>query len=367
MIIIFSLLFIYFLIILWFILGTLKKSKAKVSDEPFISVIIAAHNEENNLANCLKALVEQNYPKENYEIIVVNDRSEDQTENIINRWKAQNKLIRSAKISTLPNNYFPKKNALRTGINLSKGDILCFTDADCVPSPNWVKNCSAAFGQGITMVIGLAPLVPANLSKTPLWQLLMVYESWFLAFTSVSAIHNNFPLTCTGRNLGYRKRTFLQLAGFSNISHSLSGDDDLLMHQFQKSGEGRITAITKPDSIVISSTAQTIRHLWRQKTRHFSAGKFYPIEKKVFYLIWNVCNIFITVLPILALCFNFISFTFSLLILLAKLIIDFIFHVVGFKKYKKLSLIKYFLLFEFIYPFYILIVGNVGLLKKPEW
>jgi hypothetical protein len=72
-------------------------------------------------------------------------------------------------------------------------------------------------------------------------------------------------------------------------------------------------------------------------------------------------------LPILSLVFSFISISTSFLIIFTKLVIDFAFHLIGLKKYKKLNLLKYFLLFEFIYPFYILIVGNIGLLKKPKW
>jgi poly-beta-1,6-N-acetyl-D-glucosamine synthase len=351
----------------WFILGLIKKSKSTNSNEPFISVILAAHNEENHLANSLKALVEQSYPKEKLEIIVVNDRSTDQTQSIIDEWTKEFNFITSAKIETIPKDQFPKKNALMKGIELSKANILCFTDADCTPSPDWVKNIAGSYSQETTMVVGLAPLVPAKANNPPLWQWLLTYESWFTSFISMSAIQNKFPLTCTGRNFSYLKSEFLQLSGFAPISHSLSGDDDLLMHQFQKSGKGNINIITKHESIVTSQTAETVRQFWRQKTRHFSAGKYYPIDKKIFYLIWHLSNLFIMILPIFSLVFSFISISTSFRIIFAKLIIDFAFHIIGFKKYNKLNLLKYFLFFEFIYPFYILIVGNIGLLKKPKW
>ena len=351
----------------WFILGLIKKSKSTNSNEPFISVILAAHNEENHLANCLKALVEQNYPKEKFEIIVVNDRSTDKTQFIIDEWTRKFIFVISTKIETIPKDQFSKKNAIMKGIELSKANILCFTDADCTPSPDWVKNIAGSYSQETTMVVGLAPLVPAKANNPPLWQWLLTYESWFTSSISISAIQNNFPLTCTGRNLSYLKSDFMQLSGFANISHSLSGDDDLLMHQFQKAGKSKIKTITEPDAIVTSQTAETVRQFWRQKTRHFSAGKYYPIPKKIFYLTWHLSNLLIIILPILSLFFSLFSLSISILILFGKLAIDFLFHLIGFKKYKKLDLLKYFLVFEFIYPFYILIVGNIGLLKKPKW
>ena len=76
---------------IWFIWGFLKKSNAANSDDPFISIIVAAHNEEEYLDRCIKALVEQNYPKDKYEVIFINDRSTDQTQTIIDNWHKQYK------------------------------------------------------------------------------------------------------------------------------------------------------------------------------------------------------------------------------------------------------------------------------------
>jgi len=366
-IILFSISIIYISTILWLFKGIVKKSSIKNSAQPFLSVIVAAHNEEGNIDDCLKSLIEQNYSNDNYEIIIINDRSVDKTQKLIGKWVEKHSNIKSIHIDTVPQNVFPKKNALNQGIEKSIGNILCFTDADCFADKNWLKSISQTFDNNTAMVIGLAPLLPATSVKTPFWQKLLVYESWFNGFLSIAAIKNRFPLTCTGRNLTYSKNDFNHVKGFSKIAHSLSGDDDLLMHLFDKDGKGKISTISEPNSVVNSNTVLNLSQLWQQKTRHISASKYYPIDKKLFFFIWQFCWFFITISPILAITLKWFPISFAFFVFLFKLIFDFIFHFIGFKRYQHLHLLKYFIIFQIIYPFYIILVGIAGVLKKPVW
>jgi cellulose synthase/poly-beta-1,6-N-acetylglucosamine synthase-like glycosyltransferase len=202
--------------------------------------------------------------------------------------------------------------------------------------------------------------------NTPLWQKFLVYESWFNGFISIAAIKNRFPLTCTGRNLAYKKNDFFHIKGFSKISHSLSGDDDLLMHLFN--GERKkISAIFESGAAVYSKTVTDLPQLWRQKTRHISASKYYPFEKRLFYFFWYFCWFFITISPILATIFSWFSISVALIVFFVKLIFDFIFHFVSFNRYQHLHLLQYFMLFQLIYPVYIMIIGIVGFIKTPKW
>ncbi len=360
-------LLIYFVIIIWFILGIRKNSAVLNNKIRSLSVIVSVHNEENNIESCLQSLVNQDFPAENFEIIVINDRSTDRTEEIIVKWAKKYKNIKSLNIKFTPPGIFSKKHALNEGIKLSSSDILCFTDADCLPGPNWLQGIVSVFHSDSSMVVGLAPLFPCNSSKPPFWQRFLAYESWINGFSIIASVQNNFPLTCAGRNLAYSKSEFNKIGGFSRINHSLSGDDDLLMFQFEQKSTKRIKALTDPDSLVISGTVKNLRQLWFQKTRHFSAGRYYPIDKKLFYTVWQSCSLLLIVAPILAIFVQWLSIWFSLVLLLVKFSVDFIYHFIGFKKYKILSQLRYFILFEFVYNFYILFFGFAGLIKKPVW
>ncbi|MEI9943927.1 MAG: glycosyltransferase [Chitinophagaceae bacterium] len=100
-----------------------------------ISVIIPARNEEENIGKLLNALNEQTYPKESFEIIVVDDHSEDGTTNIVSTFPRV-KLI-SLKDDNI-NSY--KKKAIETGIAAATGELIVTTDADCEPGKKMATN-----------------------------------------------------------------------------------------------------------------------------------------------------------------------------------------------------------------------------------
>jgi len=362
-----SLSIIYLTITFWFGFGWFRKLKPNKQMKPVVSVIIATHNEAQNLANCLEALTWQDYPADKFELVVVNDRSTDATAAVLSQWSSRFSRFRTATIYATPASIAPKKYALKKGIEVSCNEILCFTDADCQPPAHWLSDLTAEFTQDVGMVVGLAPLTTAVSAAPPLWQKLLVYESWLNNLFALAAIRQGFPLSCTGRNLAYRKTAFNQIQGFNEIAHSLSGDDDLLMHLIQKKTSWQIAAMADSEAAVTSKTVGSLRQLWTQRTRHFSTGKYYPIEKKLFYLIWHGTTILLTLMPILALAIPALSFWFAVQMLAIKWVADFIFHWLVFKRNGQLHLLKYFIPFELINPIYLLIVGTIGWFKPPQW
>lgn len=122
---------------------------------PFVSVIVVARNEETNLKRLLPQLLTQNYSS--YEVIVVNDRSDDRTREVIEEHQLKFSHLRTVNILNLSNDLPAKKNALQTGIQISKGEILFFTDADCVLGKNWLQTMSRAFVADVGLVAGYSP------------------------------------------------------------------------------------------------------------------------------------------------------------------------------------------------------------------
>lgn len=358
---------IYCGIVIWFLIGFNRKQTYTNTKTDFISVIVAAHNEEKNIGRCLHALTRQAYPANLFEIIVVDDRSTDGTADVVASFAETHPQVMLHRIHATPPDMPAKKHALNAGIQQARGAILCFTDADCRPGEFWLKNIMRTFAQDTGMAVGFTHLIPAQKEKPPLWQRFVAYDSWITGFVSLSSISNHFPLTCGGGNLAYRKKTFLTVSGFSSIAQSLSGDDDLLMHLFTKISGQKIIALKAPDSVVVSETVASLRQLYQQKTRHFSAGKYYPLSKKLFYFFWQGSSLLLTVFPIAALCSQSIALQSTVFALLIKWSVDILFHFSGFRKYKMAILLKYFLLYQIVYPFYYLLLGLAGRIKKPVW
>ena len=99
------------------------------ADAPLISVVVAAKDEEACIEQCVRTMLTQDYP--NFELLVCNDRSDDQTGPIVDRIAAEDSRVRLINITDLPEGWYGKPNAMQTGIKQARGDYICMIDADC--------------------------------------------------------------------------------------------------------------------------------------------------------------------------------------------------------------------------------------------
>jgi cellulose synthase/poly-beta-1,6-N-acetylglucosamine synthase-like glycosyltransferase len=193
-----------------------------------LSIIVAARNEEKGIASCVNALLQQNYPKELFEVIVVNDRSEDRTAEIVADLQYGNPNLHLMTITELFDDMPPKKNALRRGIESSRFDILVFTDADSIVPPGWLSGIAQAFSEDVDVVAGYSPF---QLETKSLGADFLRYEELKNSIGAAAAIGWQRPYMCTGRSFAYRKEVYLAVNGFESIKHSISGDDDLFIQR----------------------------------------------------------------------------------------------------------------------------------------
>ena len=311
---------------------------------PPVSVIVPAHNEQQNIRQCIMAILQQNYPDDLYEIIVVDDHSADNTYPILLNIRKLYPKVQILKtqynLQTHPTG--SKKLALTTGIAHASHELLLFTDADCRPPRQWIQSTVSCFDEHTGFVSGFSPLVHPGHS---LFGKLIEFDSLAAATYAAGGISRNFPITCTGRNLAYRKSAFNQVSGFTDIMKSISGDDDLLMHLISQRTNWKLKYNISPDSVVPSIQAKTLRQLITQKQRHISTGKHFPISVKLFYMIIHLTNIG---------CYLFLGFSLitgsnqllATSLLLTKIFLNYIFLRSGAIIFKMTHLLKYFLLWE---------------------
>ena len=196
----------YFCFVVIIISGLLfreKKINNSSSGLPFVSVVIAARNEEENISNLLDDLKEQNINKNKFEVIVSNDRSEDKTEQIINRYSEQNSFIKTIHI-TKKNDMASKKYALEQAINKSNGEIILATDADCRVPKNWVTSMANLVNEADRVVIGYSKIESKNR---------LINEIQKIDFLGIMAANgglltNGIVCSGSGQNLGYKKEDF---------------------------------------------------------------------------------------------------------------------------------------------------------------
>ena len=137
--------FLYFLFIILLAAGLLSLKKHQSTSLHSVSIIVPARNEEKRIEECLQHLLKQNHP--DYEIIVINDRSEDKTRNIIKTYSDSYDNVHLIDIKEVPCGFSPKKFAITKGIETAKGEIILTTDADCRPPETWASAIASHFDE----------------------------------------------------------------------------------------------------------------------------------------------------------------------------------------------------------------------------
>lgn len=246
-----------------------KKNKTEINHElPKISVIICAKNELENLQNFLPLVKAQNYP--NFEIVVINDRSSDESLDYLETFQQNNTNVKIVDILHSEQFYGNKKYALTMGIKAASHDILLFTDADCKPaSENWITEMVHQYTQEKQIVLGYG----AYQYQKGLLNKLIRFETLMTALQYFSYAKMGIPYMGVGRNLLYHRSLFFENKGFNSHVHILSGDDDLLINQI---ANNKNTAIQfSSDAHTISVPKQTLKDWIQQKRRHISTSTYY--------------------------------------------------------------------------------------------
>ncbi|MCO6358410.1 glycosyltransferase [Roseivirga pacifica] len=237
-----------------------------------VSVIIAARNEAHNLANLLAKLSEQDHPE--FEVIVVNDRSFDNTKEILAKAEALYNFLKVITISEKPANWNGKKYALKKAVEAAKYDALLFTDADCLPkSKKWVTEITAGLIEQKQVIIGFSPYA----EKPGLLNKFIRFETLFTALNYLGFAALNKPYMGVGRNMVINK-TVYDIKFLNEISDLTGGDDDLMV---QKVANRQNTCVViSSDSQTISEPKLTWREFFKQKIRHLGVGKYYRQKDK---------------------------------------------------------------------------------------
>jgi cellulose synthase/poly-beta-1,6-N-acetylglucosamine synthase-like glycosyltransferase len=250
-----------------------KTSTANCKAEA-VSVIICAHNELENLKQNLSLFLIQEF--EDYEVILVNDRSEDGSQEWLNKQRENYPNLKVITIEETPENFNPKKYALTKGIYTAKNEIILLSDADCQPgSLHWVDKMARSFSKSISIVLG-ASLYQKR--KGFLNQFIR-FETLQTALLYLSFAYKKEAYMGVGRNLAYRKSFFIDHDGFKDLSPLMGGDDDLWVNRHATKENTRICM--HPESLTFSNPKEKWSSFFRQKKRHLSVGKYYKQSDKM--------------------------------------------------------------------------------------
>lgn len=355
--------YVIFLFKVYYGLSKLRIVESERIPQEFISIIVPFRNEEKNILNIYNSLTAQNYPTEKYEIIFVDDSSNDNSLNLLkNLQKKENVSIHSVPKDYSKNAH--KKRAIRFGIEKSSGEIIVTTDADCIHKKDWLRNLLKFMDEKTGFVSGPVEFI----SNSNLFSKMQRLEFAGLVITGAGLIGSNNPIICNAANIAYRKKAFEEVNGFTYQMSLSSGDDELLMQKIHRDTDYKIKFALDKNAIVSTEANPTIKEFYHQRKRWASKGLFYGdnllLLKLVLIFLFYLSLIIQPILTIVLSAKFLISFIISFLI---KISSEYLILKKGTALLFDSKILKSFILTEILQVPYILISGFMGMFGNLVW
>lgn len=351
-------------VVITFIIGWIRiKPYLKSSKQPvtMVSIIIAARNEEDKIAKTIDDVLAQSYPKELFEVIIIDDHSTDRTAEIVKSYESIH-LIQLNEAKAL-NSY--KKMAIQTAIGQAKGDLIITTDADCRMGAGWLATIVNYYeATGCKMIS--SPV--AYFEEKSFFERAQALEFAYLIGLGASTIGNKNPSTCNGANLAYEKKAFFEVGGFKGIDDLASGDDELLLHKMSAIYGDKIGFLKNKDAVVYTHAKETLGEFIQQRRRWASKSTRYK-DKSVIILgvsVW-LFNLSIIINALLAIFFPASTLPFLIFQLAAKLLVEFIFLNNMMNFFKRKALLWWLPILNVLHIIYIVYIGIAGNSGKYNW
>lgn len=352
---------VYFFSTIYLFTGLFRLSNKKNSSKLKVSVVVAVHNEEDNLENCLNCLLKQDYPSDMFEVIIADDRSTDSTPSIIKRYCIEYDNFKSVSIQE-NETVIPKKTALIKALDIANGEVILSTDGDCTQSPGWISSMTSYFTDQIGLVIGhVGYFKPKNI-----WQGIdaldyLTHRALGAAFIGVKSVY-----TCTAANMAYKKEVFDNNRDKFKQLKVRPAEDNFILHCARNSGF-RIAVATEPESIVETSGAMNFSHFLNQRFRWAAyGGNITTLGVKLFFIPALLFYVMIWV-SLLVSVFSFSSIKWIFLIFSGKLVSDFLLIARYTHLYKIGYMLKYFVPLSIIHIVLAPLVAITGNLFPFTW
>ena len=326
---------------------------------PTVSVIIPARNEEKNIGQLLKALLQQDFPAEKLEIMVVDDHSEDQTAAIVAGFSKVHLLqLREEGL----NSY--KKKALEKGVAAACGELIVCTDADCIPTKEWLSELVRNYLTRDAVFVA-APVVLTN--EGSLLGRFQTLDFLVLQGITGAGIQQGNLSMANGANMAYPKKIFEEVEGYRGVDKLASGDDFFLVHKIAKRYPGKIIFVKSPDAIVKTAALPHWKDFIQQRIRWASKSASYKEIRMtaVLGLVW-----FYNALFVWALLGAMFDWRFAVILLLAwllKTLVEWPFVRLVAKFFQVPITLISFLGFQPLHIFYTVSTGLLGLTGSYEW
>lgn len=354
---------LYFIFNLVLIFTWLKIVRGKLINptekDTKLTIVVPVRNESANIVKLLEDFNQQNYPSENFEVIVANDGSTDNTADLVLIFQE------TAKFSLRLLNIFeekgssPKKRAIQKSIEIAAGELIITTDGDCRVSDKWLSSIQRFYkSTGAKFISSPVTFMDEN----NFWNTAQIIEFASLIGSGACAMYLRKPNMCNGANIAYPKEAFANVGGFAGNEHLASGDDEFLMHKIFEKYPESVLFNANIDSIVKTESQPDIKHFYQQRKRWASKWKHYDN--------WQISALAIFIFMVnfgAIITYFYIPSIIGLELLLLKFGVEFVFLslIISYLGYfKKIFFIP---IIQIFYPLYVVFFGLISQGKDYEW
>ena len=340
----------------------LLRSAPSISTQPMVTVIVAARNEEKSIGRCLQSLVQQTFPVNKYEIIIVDDGSMDTTASIVRAFSERYHNIHLLLLPLEAERKIGRKPlAIAGGIVQAAGEIILTTDADCIVPRRWIEIMVNHFADDVAFVAG--PV--AEQASTNFFSKLEQMEFLGLITAAAGLIGSGRPIICNGANLAYRKKAFISVGGFS--ANGSSNDDESLMNRMVQRNIGSIVFAPESDALITTHSSNTITSFLKQRIRWANKRGHYE-DKSILFTLVSLYLFFLSLaLTVLLIPLEPRLLLPVVLVFGGKAFVDYFTLRSGARLFLQRIPILHFLIAELLHVPYIVIAAAIGQLISVQW
>jgi len=346
----------------WFYKLKIFRPSNEVTENINFTIVIPARNEADNIKACLNSILAQDYPFDAYEIIVVDDFSEDDTAAIV---KSIGLIYPNVHLLSLADYYKPeemnsfKKKAIEKAVSHAKGDWIVTTDADCIIPKHWLQLYNA-YIQKYQPVFVAAPVM--FIKERGILNEFQLLDFLALQGITAAAVGAGKHSMSNGANLAFEKSAFIAVGGYQGVDQIASGDDMFLMHKMKVTLSNRIGYLFHPGAIVLTKAISNWKQFMMQRIRWSSKARYYD-DNSIF---WVLLLVYLFNLSLLIALLAGAYYT-LLISIACKITIELCFLTPVSRFYKMSPELLYFPLFQPLHIIYTLMAGFFGQVKTYTW
>jgi glycosyltransferase involved in cell wall biosynthesis len=326
----------------------------------FVSVVIPARDEELNITHILSDLQQQSYSSQLFEIIVVNDHSTDQTQQLSEQFSEQ---FVNFSVIALEVGIEGKKNALSKAIMQAKGELVITLDADCRIGNDWLLTIASFYSQNNYKLI-ICPLLYKN--ENSIFAKIQSIENLSLVASGAGASALKKPIMCNGANLAFSKDVYMSEKN-RTMPEVASGDDIFLLLSVKKNWPNSIAFLKSESAAAFTNPMINLHSFISQRKRWVSKSKYYTdFNIQWVSIVVLLCCLALIISMGMAL-FNSKYFLVFFLVFCMKSIPDFLLLRSFSSFFRKEKLLKYFIVTQLVYPVFIVFIAIYGCFGEIEW